>query len=1057
MSSGDDPDAPTGPDESEFTDSWPEGAHPAPLIGGSVAGVWSAPGAEVELPTPSFHHEGPRYEAGTVIGSGGMGKVSATRDRLLRREVARKDLVVGAPLGAAERLTREARITAQLEHPGIVAVYDAGTHPGGSPWYSMRLIRGRTLSDVLAEATPTDRPRLLRSVLAACQAVAFAHARGVIHRDLKPDNILVGAFGETQVIDWGLACFVDEPVESMEAGPIGTPAYMSPEQVQGTPADKRSDVWSLGATLYAAATGAWPFEGAGAHTTLDQRGGRAGSEPPPMEGPPELAAIAHRALSLHPDGRYADASELANDLERYLDGRPVAAHDYSPLEVLLGLARVWKAPLLVGALALVVLAVVGATAWVGNSRERARAQQAEVAAEAARLSAKTHLGQALVSQARTAASAGDRVRAEALALAALEGGESPEARGVLVAVDEGWRPERLVLGPELDCERFGVGPADSFACEKDSIVELRGPGGQRLGWVPMTEPGQAEPGSNSGSGSGSGSGFNALPGGEILTWNAITGTSFRRSVGVSGESEIAKRSLHFSPEWVAADPAGERVVLGRALDWWLVDLADFALTRLDPCKAWVNGRSPLWIDGQIVVLCSDGTVAKASEAGGDWPFEHQDFPDPRAVRAPGILAAWGADGLMVGTHHGVLALVDRHTLEVRSSVEIASPSITSLEVSGESDWVAARSEVGAVQVWRPGDPRAVVVPTTAGLIDVDVNGDLVTLGDRRNVWRIPPRPAPREVSVTVGLTGVQLSPKGEFAAAGRGDGWAALWNLSTGAIDTLEVRAGPTVKSVVFSQDGSGFAAAVASPAPISTFTADGTPAGQLGFAAATRRLVVLADGTYLRIGWSPSGPTRVGPALGGETYVGWPGWHHELVASPSGERVALSGPDGLLTAALEDGIWVPTKRPEFEANQLALADDGSFVGTVQGTGAADEPAGYIVGVDGVLEREFLPGGRPVTSVAISPSGDLVAMGDLRGFVRVWDRRTGDLLVDLVAHRERASGLAFRSDRELVSASWDGTLRRWYLDSMGKAPQQLRAEAGAWAITLEEALGTPLR
>ncbi len=171
---------------------------------------------------------GPRYVDAGELGRGAMGRVVAVTDARLDRRIARKEARDAAHSAA---LLREATITARLEHPGIVPVYDVGQDPDGRTWFTMRAAAGRTLADVAAEAPDlAHRMRLVRRLLGAAEAVAFAHSRGVVHRDLKPENVLVGAFGEALVADWGVARHLDEPDPG---GLVGTPRWMSPEQARG--------------------------------------------------------------------------------------------------------------------------------------------------------------------------------------------------------------------------------------------------------------------------------------------------------------------------------------------------------------------------------------------------------------------------------------------------------------------------------------------------------------------------------------------------------------------------------------------------------------------------------------------------------------------------------------------------------------------------------------------------------------------------------------------------------------------------------------------------------
>ncbi len=237
-----------------------------------------------ELPELS----GTRYELVRELGRGGMGVVYEVRDRELERNVALKVIEKD---WRDHRGAEEARIIAALEHPGIVPVHDAGTLPDGRLYYTMKLVRGVRL-DAWAQQNHgiTERLRLFARI---CEPVAFAHANGVVPRDLKPENVMVGEFGVVLVMDWGIAG-------------VGTPGYMAPEQARGESADPRSDVFALGAVL------AFLI--------------RSDAIPRP------LAAVIARAMSADPAVRYADAHALAEDVLRYLDQEPVSAYRESVAE-----------------------------------------------------------------------------------------------------------------------------------------------------------------------------------------------------------------------------------------------------------------------------------------------------------------------------------------------------------------------------------------------------------------------------------------------------------------------------------------------------------------------------------------------------------------------------------------------------------------------------------------------------------------------------------------------------------------------------------------------------
>jgi serine/threonine protein kinase len=269
---------------------------------------------------------GTRYELRGVLGRGGMSTVFRARDRALDREVALK---VMAPEGegAVARLRNEARVLARLEHPGLVPVHDVGTLPDGRVFYVMRLVRGKRLDEHARQERSLSG--LLRLFERVCEAVAFAHAQGVLHRDLKPANVMVGPFGEVLVLDWGLAKEVgappppaatpppedagqalgpidlsDAPTRTRRGTVLGTPGFMAPEQARGEVdrLDQRADVYALGAML---------------RFLLETRD---------ADPPRALAAIAAQATAADPGQRYASVRALAEDVSRFLSAEKVAAH-----------------------------------------------------------------------------------------------------------------------------------------------------------------------------------------------------------------------------------------------------------------------------------------------------------------------------------------------------------------------------------------------------------------------------------------------------------------------------------------------------------------------------------------------------------------------------------------------------------------------------------------------------------------------------------------------------------------------------------------------------------
>jgi serine/threonine-protein kinase len=287
-----------------------------------------------------------RYRIVKELARGGMGIIYLAEDTELNRQIAIK--VLNSPEDdpdLAGRMVREAQIVARLEHPGIVPVHDVGVLADGQVFYAMKLVRGERLDEYAAHTESTkDR---LKKFQAACDAVAFAHAHGVIHRDLKPQNIMIGSFGEVLVLDWGVAKILRPgpgPAVSLEADTlrlprrasdgsedpdtahgtiIGTPGYMSPEQARGEIAhlDERADVYSLGAILYYLLTSQRPA---------------AETMPRPRELNRKITkaaqAVCLKALAKAPSVRYASAAELSAEIAHLLDDEPVSAYQENVFE-----------------------------------------------------------------------------------------------------------------------------------------------------------------------------------------------------------------------------------------------------------------------------------------------------------------------------------------------------------------------------------------------------------------------------------------------------------------------------------------------------------------------------------------------------------------------------------------------------------------------------------------------------------------------------------------------------------------------------------------------------
>ena len=1032
-------------------------------------------GAGEGFAPPTFDSpEAERYRIGHILGVGGMGRVTQAFDVRLGREVAIKELIVSGPAEEA-RLMREATITARLDHPGIVVVHDVGRTADGRIFYTMRVVRGRTLDDAIRDAGGDldRRLRLMRYVLQACEAVGFAHRHGVVHRDLKPANIMVGEFGETQVLDWGLARGLGEgaPDEggmvASDAGltrvgaVVGTPRYMSPEQAAGRLADSRSDVWSLGTTIFEVCTNrSVRLSASGVNDSdliakkcmvaaLDLR-----TLAPRV--PRELAAIVMRATALAPEDRYPDAKALADDLGAYLDGRRVAAHEYSTWDLVRRILSAWRVPLIIASIAFVATAAGLAIAFsdvdaerglalAAEARARSSAEVAQAAAARTKVALKgadSALARLLAARASAFVAVDARGEAEVLAAHSMALEPSPEARGVLLSLARTPRPQLLSRSPLPEsCREVDVAPdLLALACVEDGAVSV---------WDIAPVGGAAA----------------------VLRWRMPTRGPWGATFFDDAQTVVVTSAAYPAEAFAQADgtprPAPELSccgyppssnVAGSAVQFAGNAQLSVATTvrvfEMSPCASREEIAGAVDETGELwAVSCRDGALFVGEL--GQAPAKYlTPLGRPRGP-ASAIAFDSARQRIVLGTTDGHLVVYDLAAGTVMHDLVSGVALTRQVAISPDGRW--------AVVVGDSGGPRLLDIDSgtwRGRLPDTGVRAvrflrglpaDLVTLGAGLHRWRLNPGP-PTQLEVDGGVTSLTVSPDGALLAVTRGHG-LELRRLHDGASRGNSPRLEGVAKGGAFTADGATFVMTAGSTRVVSRIvTADLSPHGEpLRAPTSLRSAVVIAE-------------PGVRPLWVGQPHT------HGLTLWPDGDLEPLAGLRDDATATLAQLVLAPGGRRAvgISIEGAVLAIDATSPVLYQ---VASHPGALslAVGVDwdrvlvgerggaslinllsGAVERIFVAPGQSFVQVALSDDGRFAAAGDVEGRVLVWAVDSGALFASFDRHTRRIGGLTFGRDGSfLATGSWDETIR---LHALAGSELDPAGAERAWDLTLDALL-----
>lgn len=972
-------------------------------------------------------HDPRRYTwAGGYFAEGGMGRLRVAWDAHLLRRVVVKEPRSDSP-DARERFVREARVAAVLDHPNILPVHELGERADGSLYYTTREIRGETLERAM-RSPPAGRLPLLPHFERVCEAIAYAHSRGIIHRDLKPSNIMVGPFGETVVIDWGIAHVVgavEEPVDGGESDAgerltrtgafLGTHGYASPEQLRGEPADVSFDVWALAAILanfLEDAPRAPPVAPPSPATIAPSPP----SSPAAARGPAELLSIVRKAHDPDPAARYPSVEALLGDVRAWREGRRVGAHRYRPLERTGRLIA--RNPRVVLSAAAVVLLVGGAGAYAEVARTRAEAEaQERAAAEAG--------GEGV--QALLALGEGHLQDAARHAVRSLAVREDPSVRGALLQARRAWTPTLAAPVDLPGCLAFAVSPSGSkVACVTSGTLDvwrLGGDAAERLGTVPLATPRCGPPA------------WRADPevvavgtlGGDLVTWGPEGGKTAVGLLRDPGTSCSMVWSGGHDPLVVGLERGGVyRVEDGRMQ---VLGVATASATLL-------AGRP----DGQTVAVNGIRDIQSLFLPGGlrEWIRPETDYtllaysPDGRSLYVSGT-ATSAADHI---------ERLDGASGRQLLSQPVDGAGVRGLEVSPTDGRIAAVTTDDRVRLYAAdtldfigeldGDGRpvrqAAFSPDGGVLYAITGVGQLLR-------WALPKAIPPAVMDAGRRFVfDVAVSPSGEWAATGSQDGSVRVFDWRTGRVIQRWTHSGHDPEAigwlddrrlVLSTESGHWEVYEVGAAERVGLIVGHGD-----AYAFSARGDWLFATGNaHDTCAWSiadPSAPAWCDPLEGsGNTVVPLPGGRL-FEASYGAELRVLEGSTGaVLARSVVPGIAFGRGAVSPDGGDVVLtvrADDGSTslarMHLPRGDDSSAPPAEVVWST---------PGDRAL-SVDWSPDGSTLAAATINGAVALYDASTGQLLAQTHAHHPSAWRAVFVDDgRALLSVGGEGTLRTWDL------------------------------
>lgn len=1072
------------------------------------------------------HSEEPgRYTRSRLYSSGGMGHVYVVHDEFLNRDIALKELLPGdwesttrkgSPVrmaGArAVRFLREAKLTGQLEHPSIVPVYELGQRRDGTPYYTMKLVRGKTLAQALKDCDSLKaRLRLLPHFVDLCQAVAYAHSRGVIHRDIKPTNVMIGAFGETVVIDWGLAKVVDKEdavaeeltksiekfrrsgVKSdeltQEGDLLGTPTYMAPEQARGDvdAVDTRSDVFALGTVLYEILTGRTPFGGTDTKELLENIELR---DPEPIgslepEAPPELASICMKALAKGKADRFQTPSLLANEIQRFETGALVGAYSYSLAELMARFYRRHRVAVNTAATAAVALLVVAVYSYIRVAEARDVAVVARDRAE----------HEAYVAQLNLASSH-------------IGAGDYPLANRVLWETEEslrGWAWGYLLGQCNLELRTLdghtNALSAAAFDTESRRVATASFDGTARV-W--SVEDGEVIATYEGHDGSVYDVAFS--PDGRTVATASSDGTA-RLWSPETGDTVLLLQGHERTVRSVAFDPTGTRLVTasedGTVRVWdtssggtvaelpvgvivrtaafdgtgrWVVAAADDNAVRVWSTEDWSERHQ---FPGEYFAVDASGERIAVADGPAARVYDLESATALRAVSTGGdpiTDVAFGPDGttLLTAGLEGVATRWDIVTGEPIARYE-HGPALIAARFSPDGSRLLTASRQGGLKLWQAavGEPEIEYYghfDRANGIYRVSFSPDgryvlTASSSGRAKIWdalnsRNTLRASPHDHAVYRGA----FFPNDDRILTLSWDGTAAILDAKTGEASRYLLAFGQRPQAAAVNGTGTRICAALDSFTPVVLDAENGT-------------LVSMLSGHPAKVfdvAFDPRGD-RIATACGDGTIRLWDvesgnlldQFHahddviHGVAFSPSGDRIATASFDG--TAKIwdsADGRELTTlSGHDGDVMGVSFSPDGAEVVTA----SQDRTARVWDANSGALKLVLRGHGSRVNTAVYNPDGTRIVTASWGGTARVWDANTGEELARLDDGGDPVLSAAFSHDgRDVVGTTYRGRICVWHAapwrpDALpGNAEESWEQRFARWKLARDPAPAAPV-